>query len=68
MIKKRNLILLRILDQIQQDKKDARDGIEKSIATICNEEGILRLNKYSKVYFLMLYLLSSFIFRVENSF
>ena len=68
MIKKRNLILLRILDQIQQDNKNARDDIEKSIATICNEEGILCLNKYSKVYFLMLYLLSSFIFRVENSF
>ena len=38
--KRRILILLRILDQIQKDNEDARNVIEKSIATICKEEGI----------------------------
>ena len=38
--KRRNLILLKILGQIQQDNEDARDGMEKSIGTVCNEEGI----------------------------
>ena len=38
--KRRILILLKILDQIQQDNEDARTGIEKSIAKICKEEGI----------------------------
>ena len=40
LIKEGILILLRILDQIQQDNEDARNVIEKSIATICEEEGI----------------------------
>ena len=31
---------MRILDQNQQENADARDGINKSVATICNEEGI----------------------------
>ena len=39
-VKEGILILLRILDQIQQDNEDARNVIEKSIATICEEEGI----------------------------
>ena len=34
------LMLLKILEQIQQDNEDARNGTEKSIATICKEEGI----------------------------
>ena len=38
--KRKNVILLRILDQIQQDNTNARDGINKSVATICNKEGI----------------------------
>ena len=38
--KRRNLVLLKILGQIQQDNEDARDGMEKSIGTVCNEEGI----------------------------
>ena len=29
-----------MLDQIHQDNEDARDGINKSVATNCNEEGI----------------------------
>ena len=37
--KRENFILLRILEQIQQDSADARD-INKYEATICNEEGI----------------------------
>ena len=32
--KNRILILLKVLDQIQQDNKDARNGIEKSITAI----------------------------------
>ena len=35
--KRRIWILLRILDQIQKDNEDARNGIEKSIASICKE-------------------------------
>ena len=38
--KKRILILLKILDQIQQHNEEASTGIEKSISTICKEEGI----------------------------
>ena len=38
--KKRILLFLKILDQIQQDNEDARNSIEKSIATICKEECI----------------------------
>ena len=41
MTKRRNLTLLRILDQIQRDNEDARDGIDKSVETVCKEEGIL---------------------------
>ena len=37
---KENLILWKILDQIQQENQDARNGIEKSIAAICKEVGI----------------------------
>ena len=49
--KRRNLILLRILDQIQQDNKDARDSIEKSIATICDEEGI----SFEQVFYILFF-------------
>ena len=38
--KRKNFVLLRTLDQIQQDNEDARDSINKSLAAICNEEGI----------------------------
>ena len=38
--KRKNAILLRILDQIQQDNANARDDINKSVPTICNKEGI----------------------------
>ena len=37
--KKRILILLKILDKIQEDNKNARK-VEESITTICKEEGI----------------------------
>ena len=40
--KKRILILLKILDQIQQDKQDAKNCTEKSVTKICTEEGIYR--------------------------
>ena len=68
--KKRILILLKILDQTQNDNEDARNCTEKSITTICKEEGFL-LNRYSIFCFLMLYLLTikhPSAFRVENSF
>ena len=38
--KKRILIPLRILDQIQKDNEDARNHVEKSIATICMQRKI----------------------------
>ena len=38
--KRKKFILLRILNQIQQDNADARYGINKSIATICNKEDV----------------------------
>ena len=38
--KRRNFILLKILDQIQQGNENAKDGIDKSVAKMCNEEGI----------------------------
>ena len=66
--KKRILILLKILDQIQQDNKDARNRIKKSITTICKEEG----TSFEQVfYILMLYLLAIkhlLDFRAENLF
>ena len=32
--KKRIVVILKIIDQIQQDNEDVRNGIEKSISTI----------------------------------
>ena len=49
--KRRILILLGIRDQIQQDNKDARNGIEKSIATICKEEGI----PFEQVFYILVF-------------
>ena len=43
------LILLKILDQIQQDNQDARNGIEKSVATICKEDGI----SFEQVFYIL---------------
>ena len=37
---KRNFILLRIIDKIQEDHPDARDMINKSVAKICEEENV----------------------------
>ena len=47
--KRRILLLLKILDQIQQDNQDAKNGIEKSIATICKEEGI----SFEQVFYIL---------------
>ena len=74
--KKKFLILLKILDQIQQYSEDARNGIKKSMATICKEEGFSFeqssiLYIYIYICFLMLYLLvinHPLAFRVENLF
>ena len=49
--KKRILVLLKILDQIQQDNEDARNGIEKSISTICKEEGI----SFEQVFYILFF-------------
>ena len=51
---RKKFILLRIFDQIQQDSPDARDDVNKSVATICNEEGIF----FEQVVFLLLLSLS----------
>ena len=45
------LILLKILDQIQQDNEDARNGIEISITTICKEEGI----SFKQVFYILFF-------------
>ena len=51
--KKRISILLKIIDQIQNDNEDARSNIEKSIATICKKEGI-SFEQLFYILFLML--------------
>ena len=60
--KKRILILLKIFDQIQQDNEDARNGIEKSISTICKEKGI----SFEHVFYILDFDASAI--RVENLF
>ena len=47
--KRRILILIRILDQIQEGNEDVRNGIEKSIAAICKEEGI----SFEQVFYIL---------------
>ena len=47
--KRKILILLKILYQIQQDNQDARNAIEKSIPTICKEEGIF----FEQVFYIL---------------
>ena len=49
--KKRILALLKILDQIQQDNEEASSGIEKSISTICKEEGI----SFEQVFYILFF-------------
>ena len=66
--KKRILILLKILDQIQQDSQDAKNCIEKSITTICTEEGISFEQVFYIFYILFLLLYLPWAFRAENSF
>ena len=61
--KRRILILIRILDQIQEGNEDVRNGIEKSIAAICKEEGI----SFEQVFYILLFD-APLAFRVENSF
>ena len=69
--KKRILILLKVLGQIQQDNKDARNDTEKSISVICKEEGISFEQVFYILFFFMLYLLvidHPSTLRVENLF
>ena len=40
-----------MLDQIQQDNEDARNGIEKSVTTICKEEGI----SFEQVFYILFF-------------
>ena len=49
--KRRILILIRILDQIQEGNEDVRNGIEKSIAAICKEEGI----SFEQVFYILFF-------------
>ena len=49
--KRRASILLRILEKMQQHNEDARDGIVKSVATICNEEGI----SFEQVFYILFF-------------
>ena len=49
--KREKFILLRILDQIQQDHPNARDGINKSVAIICNEGGI----SFEQVFYVLFF-------------
>ena len=49
--KKGILILLKILGQIQKDNEEASSGIEKSISTICKEEGI----SFEQVFYILLF-------------
>ena len=49
--KRRTSILLRILEKMQQHNEDARDGIVKSVATICNEEGI----SFEQVFYILFF-------------
>ena len=48
--------------QIRQDNEDAQNGIEKSIATICEEEGI----SFEQVFYILFF--NALAFRVENLF
>ena len=47
--KKRILTLLKILDQIKQDNEEASSGIERSISTICKEQGI----SFEQVFYIL---------------
>ena len=47
--KRRILILLNILDKIQQDNEDVKNHIDKSIETICKEEGI----SFEQVFYIL---------------
>ena len=49
--KKRIVVILKIIDQIQQDNEDVRNGIEKSISTIWKEEDI----SFEQVYYLLFF-------------
>ena len=49
--KKRIVVILKILDEIQQDNEDVRNGIENSISTIWKKEGI----SFQQVYYLLFF-------------
>ena len=56
--KKRILVLLKILHQIQQDNEDAQNGIEESISTICKEEGI----SFEQLFYIFISAIIYFVF------
>ena len=60
--KKRILVLIKILDQIQEDNEEARNSIEKSISMTCKEEGI----PFEQVIYILFF--DTLAFRVENLF
>ena len=69
--KRRILILLKILDQIQQDNQDARNAIEKPITTTRKEEGISFEQVFYTLYilfFIVVFTLSFFHSRSTDNF
>ena len=49
--KKTILILLKTLEQIQQDNNDSNNGIEKSISTICKKKDI----SFEQVFYILIF-------------
>ena len=60
--KKRILVFIKILDQIQEDNEEARNSMEKSISMICKEDGI----SFEQVFYILFF--DTLAFRVENLF
>ena len=58
MIKKRILILLKYLTRSSKNNQDAKNCIEKSITTICIEEGISFEQVFYILFFIVVFILS----------
>ena len=55
--KKVIFILLKILNQIRQENEETMNGIERSITTICKEEGISSEQVFYFILFIHLFFL-----------
>ena len=49
--KSKDFLFLRIYNQTQQGNTDARDGIDKSVATMCNKGDIT----YEQVFYILFF-------------